>query len=79
MQFYDDLVATLPPAKRELLTIPGIGPKTARRLIDELHLESARDVAEAARDGRLRTVRGIGKVREERLGRAADAVLAKAA
>ena len=79
MQFYDDLVATLPPAKRELLTIQGVGPKTARRLMEELHLESARDVAEAAREGRLRTLRGIGKVREEQLGRAAEAILARAA
>jgi DNA polymerase (family 10) len=79
MQFYDDLVAALPPVKRQLLAIPGVGPITARRLEEELHLESAEAVAEAAAAGRLRQLRSIGKVREQRLGQAASAMLREAA
>ena len=79
MQFYDDLIEALPPVKRELLAIPGVGPITARRLEDELHLVSAEAVAEAARAGRLRQLRGIGTVREQQLGQAASEVLRRAA
>ncbi|MGI8913313.1 MAG: helix-hairpin-helix domain-containing protein [Chloroflexota bacterium] len=71
MQFYDDFVDALPPVKRELLAIPGVGSKTAQRLETELHLYSAQAVVEAAQAGRLQTLRGIGSVRERQLGEAA--------
>ncbi len=79
MQFYDDLIASLPAALRELLRVPGIGPKTADRLSRELGLKSVPDVAHAARDGRLRQLRGIGAARERQLGAAAESLLAAAA
>ena len=80
MQFHVELIAELPPAVRELLSVPGVGPKTAERLIRELDVRSAEQLAEAARQGRLRTLRGIGPVRERRLGEAASALrLAEAA
>lgn len=79
MQFYDNLVESLPPVKRELLAIPGVGPITARRLEEDLHLASAQAVAEAAAAGRLRQIRGIGKVKERQLGRAASETPQRAA
>jgi DNA polymerase (family 10) len=77
MQFHDELVEQLPPALRDLLEVPGIGPKTAQRLIDKLNVRSARGVARAARQGRLRTLPMIGDVLERKLGAAADAVVAR--
>ena len=74
MQFHVELVAELPPALRELLSVPGVGPKTAERLIRELDVRSVEQLAEAARQGRLRTLRGIGALRERRLGEAAAAL-----
>lgn len=79
MQFYQDLLEALPPVKRELLAIPGVGPKTARRLEGELHLDSAQAVADAAREGRLRHLRGIGPTRERQLGQAAADLVRKVA
>jgi DNA polymerase (family 10) len=80
MQFHVELIAELPPAVRELLSVPGVGPKTAERLIRELDVRSVEQLAEAARRGRLRTLRGIGQVRERQLGEAASALrLAEAA
>ena len=80
MQFHVELVAELPPALRDLLTVPGVGPKTAEKLIRELNVRSVAELAEAARSRRLRTLRGIGPVREERLGAAAaTTALAEAA
>ena len=80
MQFHVELIAELPPAVRELLSVPGVGPKTTERLIRELDVRSVEQLAEAACQGRLRTLRGIGEIRERRLGEAAAALqLAEAA
>ena len=79
MQFYRELLAELPAPLRELLAVPGVGPKTAPRLIGELGIGSVGELADAAQQGRLRTLRGIGAVREQQLGAAAAALLAQAA
>ena len=75
MRFHVELVAELPPALRELLSVPGVGPKTAERLIRQLDVHSIEQLAEVARQGRLRSLRGIGEVRERQLGEAASALL----
>jgi DNA polymerase (family 10) len=77
MQFYDEILAALPRGYRELLSVPGIGPKTAQRLMVELGVCGLRDLADAARSGRLRALRGIGPLREQRFGEAAAALLAQ--
>jgi len=46
-----------------LATVPGIGPRMARRLHEELGLESLEDLEMAAHDGRLSTVAGLGAKR----------------
>lgn len=74
MQFHDELVEQLPPALRDLLEVPGIGPKTAQRLIDKLNVRSARGVVRAARQGKLRTLPMIGAALEAKLGAAAETV-----
>jgi DNA polymerase (family 10) len=75
MQFHVELIAELPPALRELLSVPGVGPKTAERLIRELDVRSVEQLARAAQQHRLRALRGIGELRERRLGEAAAATL----
>ncbi len=42
-------------------TVPGIGPELARRIHDELHIDTLEQLEAAAHDGRLATVRGIGE------------------
>jgi DNA polymerase (family 10) len=76
MEFYDQLLDELPPPVRELLSVPGVGPVTAARLIEQLGVRSVADLAEAACEGRLQTLRGIGAVREAQLGAAAASILA---
>src|SRR5581483_4568132 len=61
MEFHDELLAQLPPALRELMEVPGIGPKTAERLIKQLGVRSKRGVVRAARLGRLRTLPMVGE------------------
>jgi DNA polymerase (family 10) len=54
-----------PPGVLELVALPGLGPKRARRLFDELGIDSLASLAEAARSERLRGVRGFGEKFEQ--------------
>jgi len=54
-----------PPGLVEITRIPGIGPKTARKLFDELGVESIDDLEQAVEAGRLSGVKGFGKKTEE--------------
>ncbi len=61
------LRAKFPPGLIEITRLPGIGPKRARLLYDELGIDSPAALREAALAQRLRTVRGIGPKLEERI------------
>ena len=76
MSFYVELCADLPPDVSRLMTIPGVGPKTALRLNEELGLTSAADVAAAAEAGKIRQLFGFGEKRERQLLEGAREVLA---
>ena len=49
--------------------LPGFGPKRARRLYDELGVDSLDALRAAAEDGRIRGLRGFGAKVEENLMR----------
>jgi DNA polymerase (family 10) len=74
-----EIIASLPPSQRELLGVPGVGPKTAYRLERELGIRSVRGLARAARQRKLRALRGFGERRERQLGEAAESLLGAAA
>jgi DNA polymerase/3'-5' exonuclease PolX len=57
------------------MTVPGIGPKTADRLVGECKVRGLRSLARAARQGRLQRLRGIGPNRERAWGEAAELLL----
>lgn len=63
METWDELCADLPPFMGALMTLPGVGPALARRLHDQLGVETAQALAEAARSGRARDVWGVGPKR----------------
>jgi DNA polymerase (family X) len=48
-------------------SIPGIGPKLARRLHDALHVDTLEALEAAAHDGRLESVPGVGRRRASML------------
>lgn len=49
--------------ERLFMTLPGVGEKLARRLIEELGIDSLEDLEAAAHDGRLANLPGIGEKR----------------
>jgi DNA polymerase (family 10) len=59
------LVAATPPGVVPLMRVPGVGPKTAKRVFSELDLSSVEDVLKAARDGRIREIPGVGERTEQ--------------
>jgi DNA polymerase (family 10) len=56
----EKLKAKFPPSLVEVTRVPGLGAKTARRLWDELGIATLDDLREAAEQGRLRELRGLG-------------------
>jgi DNA polymerase (family 10) len=61
----DKLKARIPPGLVEITRIPGLGPKRARLLHEQLGIESIDDLRDAAEDGRLKGVQGFGQKAEE--------------
>lgn len=58
---YERVKGELPPGVLELVSIPGIGPKTAMLLSRELGISSAAGVEQAAQDGRLAALPRMGE------------------
>jgi DNA polymerase (family 10) len=58
----DELRRTVPPAARELLSLPGIGPVRVRALMTELDVRSRKALVRALASGRLAKVHGFGPV-----------------
>ncbi len=64
----DELRAQVPAGLRSLLGVPGLGPKRARQIYDELHVTSLPELAEAVRAEQLRHLKGWGDKSEAHLG-----------
>ncbi|GAC1324920.1 MAG: DNA polymerase/3'-5' exonuclease PolX [Thermoleophilaceae bacterium] len=67
------LKAKYPPGLVEVTRLPGFGPKRARRLFDELGVDSIDALREAVEQERLRAVPGFGERAEENVRIALDA------
>ncbi len=59
------LKAKFPPTLVEVTRVPGVGPKTARRLWEELQISSLEDLKRAAEEEKIRGVKGLGPKAEE--------------
>jgi DNA polymerase (family X) len=61
------LKAKFPPTLIEVTRVPGVGPKTARRLFEELEISSMEDLRAAAESEQIRDVKGLGPKAEENI------------
>jgi DNA polymerase (family 10) len=61
----DKLKARFPATLVEVTRVPGLGAKTARRIYDELGVENLTQLKEAAEQGRISGMRGLGAKTEE--------------
>jgi DNA polymerase (family 10) len=64
---YRELQNRTPPGLLELLRVPGLGPKKARVLFDELHITSLGELEYACRENRLVALPGFGAKSQEKI------------
>lgn len=65
--YYDGLRAQFPPGLIEILEVPGLGPRKARLVFEQLGVGNLAELEAAARAGRVREVGGLGEKTEENL------------
>jgi DNA polymerase (family X) len=58
--YRQELLANLPPTLLDLLRLQGVGPKTVKRLYDELGVASLDALESACKDGRVSALKGMG-------------------
>jgi DNA polymerase (family 10) len=62
--YHRELVAEFPPSVLDLLNLQGVGPKTVAMLYRDLGIRTLDDLERAARDGRVRALKGMGIKKE---------------
>jgi DNA polymerase (family 10) len=63
------LRAQIPPGVREMMSVPGLGPKKAMALYEELGIASVDDLAAAIQDDRIAGLKGFGSKTQENIAR----------
>lgn len=64
---YEELKKEVPGSLALLLSVPGLGPKTAKLLFDELHITSLDDLEHFAKEHKLSRLPGIKEKTEENI------------
>ncbi|MGI8968914.1 MAG: DNA polymerase/3'-5' exonuclease PolX [Chloroflexota bacterium] len=72
--YLEELQQEFPAGVRSLLKVPGIGPALARRVYRELGIDSLDSMREAAEDGRLASLSGMGQKSADNVIRALSRV-----
>ena len=67
LEFYEKLTAEVPPGLADVLKVGGVGPKKAALFWKELDITTIDDLEQAARNGELRQLSGIGERSEARI------------
>jgi len=67
IQAYEDLRKELPEGFGELLSVPGLGPKTARLISGELKIKNVQELERFAREHKLSSLRGIKEKTEDNI------------
>ena len=63
----DELLNSLPKGLTELTSIPGLGPKKARQLIEALEIHSIAELEYACRENRLLKLKGFGEKAQKKI------------
>jgi DNA polymerase (family X) len=64
---YDELVASTPQVKLEMLRLPGIGPKKINAIYNQLHVNSMAELEQAAKENKIAPLPGFGKKTQEKI------------
>jgi DNA polymerase (family 10) len=61
LPYYEELKASIPPGLRELMTIPGLGPKKIKALYEKLGVDDVAKLEAACQAGKVATLDGFGE------------------
>jgi len=64
---FEELKAKVPRGVVEIVQLPDVGPKTAKRLWEELNITSVPELKAAAEAGKIRVLKGFGAKSEEKI------------
>ncbi|HEX9414052.1 MAG TPA: helix-hairpin-helix domain-containing protein, partial [Ktedonobacterales bacterium] len=67
MVLHQQLLAETPPGLREMLRIPGLGPKRVRQLHETLGITTLEELRAAAESNRIATLAGFGAKSQENI------------
>jgi len=67
LEYHEKLKAKLPIDLFAMTQVDGVGPKTAKLLYGELGVRDLADLERAAREGKIRDVKGLGAKTEEKI------------
>lgn len=68
----EELRVKYPPAYVQMSKIPGLGPKSLKRLRDELGIENLEDLKKAIEEQKIRELPGFGEKSEEKIAKAIE-------
>jgi DNA polymerase (family 10) len=63
-RYHQELLQAFPPTILDLLRLQGVGPKTVALLYHGLEVRTLDDLERAAREGRIRSLKGMGEKKE---------------
>ena len=72
LRFHRELLEEFPATILDLLRLQGVGPKTVALLYGQLGIATLDALEQVARDGSLRTLRGLGRKKEQLILKAVD-------
>lgn len=65
--YLDDLRKEFPAGALDLIRVPGLGPKKALRLIEELDVGTLEDLGRVCAEGKVRALKGFGEKSEQQI------------
>jgi DNA polymerase (family 10) len=67
LEFYDSLLASVPPGLLDLLDIPGLGGKKIKALHEQLEIDSIESLTEACNKGKVAELKGFGEKTQDKI------------
>src|SRR2546421_3998342 len=67
LAFYDELRASTPPIKLEMMRIPGVGPKKINAIYNQLHVNSIAELEQACHEDKVAHLPGFGKKTQDNI------------
>ncbi|MBI3611543.1 MAG: DNA polymerase/3'-5' exonuclease PolX [Nitrospirae bacterium] len=65
--YYEELKASVPPGLLDMIRIPGLGPKRAKAIFDQLGISTVGELEYACNENRLLTLEGFGPRMQEKI------------